>query len=371
MDVVSGYWQTLVSYIEIGAQYNWVIHVFAVVLATLFANYFMRKLFDRWAEKAKQTSTYFDDMLIYTARKPVRVFVWVEGILLAASIVRRVSNEPIFDVIDPIREVSFIVILAWFAVRLVRQFEKAVQWPDFLEKPMDPTTASALGKLLRLSVIITTSLVVLQSLGFSVSGILAFGGIGGIAVGFAAKDLLSNFFGGLMIYMDQPFRVGDWIRSPDQEIEGTVEHIGWRLTCIRTFDKRPLYVPNATFASISVENPSRMTNRRIYEAIGVRYDDAAKVEAIVKDVKAMLLQHKDIDTNQTLIVNINAFAASSIDFFIYTFTKTTNWIEYHEIKQDVMLKVIDIIQRHGAEFAFPTQTVHLKQDAQIPIGPAE
>ncbi|MDX1473133.1 MAG: mechanosensitive ion channel family protein, partial [Reinekea sp.] len=243
--------------------------------------------------------------------------------------------------------------------------EVVVQQDGVLENPMDATTASALGKLLRLSVIITTALVILQTLGFSVSGVLAFGGIGGIAVGFAAKDLLANFFGGLMIYLDQPFKVGDWIRSPDKNIEGTVEHIGWRLTRIRTFDKRPLYVPNATFANISVENPSRMTNRRIYEAIGVRYDDAAKVEKIVADVKQMLLDHPEIDTTQTLIVNVNAFAASSIEFFVYTFTKTTNWIAFHEIKQDVMVKIIDIVERNGAEFAFPTQTLHVKHEPEM------
>jgi MscS family membrane protein len=322
-------------------------------------NYFLRKFFDRMENKAKTTATQFDDLLIRTARQPVRIFVWIEGVLLAADVVRNVSNEPVFAVIDPIREVSFITIFAWFAVRVIRQGEAAVQQPGVLKKPMDATTASALGKLFRLSVIITTALVVLQTLGFSISGILAFGGIGGIAIGFASKDLLSNFFGGLMIYLDQPFRVGDWVRSPDKDIEGTVEDIGWRLTCIRTFDKRPLYVPNSTFNSISVENPSRMTNRRIKETISLRYDDALKVGPVVADVKAMLQNHPDIDTNQTLIVNVNTFAASSIDFFIYTFTKTTDWIQFHEIKQDVMLKIIEIVDQHGAEFAFPTRTLHM------------
>ena len=87
-----------------------------------------------------------------------------------------------------------------------------------------------------------------------------------------------------MIYLDRPFSVGDWIRSPDKEIEGTVEDIGWRLTRIRTFDKRPLYIPNSIFASISVENPSRMSNRRIYEKIGIRYDDVSKMNTIVTEV---------------------------------------------------------------------------------------
>lgn len=207
--------------------------------------------------------------------------------------------------------------------------------------------------------VITAFLVVLQTLGFSISGVLAFGGIGGIAVGFAARDLLANFFGGLMIYLDRPFVVGEWVRSPDREIEGIVEDIGWRLTRIRTFDKRPLYVPNAVFASISVENPSRMENRRIYETIGIRYDDISKMGTIVEKVKSMLANHPEIDTNKTLIVNFNKFAASSLDFFIYTFTKTTVWERYHEIKQDVLLKVIDIIEKEGAEVAFPTSTIHL------------
>ena len=230
---------------------------------------------------------------------------------------------------------------------------------------MDPTTVGALGRLLRLIVTVIIVLIVMQNYGYSISGILAFGGIGGIAVGFAAKDILANFFGGLMIYLDRPFKVGDWIRSPDKQIEGTVEDIGWRQTRIRTFDKRPLYVPNATFANISVENPSRMTNRRIYEYIGVRYDDAAQVASIIASVKQMLKEHPEIDNNQTLIVNLDRFGASSLEFFVYTFTKTTDWVRFHEIKQDVMMKIMGIIEESGAEFAFPTTTVHLSGNTPL------
>ena len=164
-----------------------------------------------------------------------------------------------------------------------------------------------------------------------------------------------------MIYLDRPFSVGDWIRSPDQEIEGTVEDIGWRQTRIRTFDKRPLYIPNATFSHISVENPSRMLNRRIKETIGVRYDDAAVLPLILDDVEAMLKAHPDIDTSQTLMVNFNSFGPSSLDFFIYTFTRTTNWIEYHAIKQRILLTILDIIIGHGADVAFPTTTIKVPE----------
>lgn len=367
--------ETLVSWmtgaLNIGKEHTWVIQVFVIVLLTTLASYAVRKVFDKLETSAQKTSTFWDDLLVGAARKPVRLFIWLNGLLLATDVVRRVSNEPIFDFVEPVRSVTFVLVFAWFMVSFIRKGEEMVQDPAHASKPMDATTASALGKLMRLSVLITSALVVLQSLGFSVSGVLAFGGIGGIAVGFAAKDLLANFFGGLMIYLDQPFRVGDWIRSPDQDIEGTVENIGWRLTRIRTFDKRPIYVPNATFANITVENPSRMFNRRIYENIGVRYSDAAKVAAIIADVEAMLKAHEAIDQNQLLMVNLNKFAASSIEFFIYTFTKTVVWKEFHEIKQDVLLNIIDIVESHGAEFAFPTQTIHMATSDAEPEPAAE
>ena len=131
------------------------------------------------------------------------------------------------------------------------------------------------------------------------------------------------------------------------------------MTIIRTFDKRPLYVPNSVFSSIVVENPSRMLNRRIYEKIGLRYDDAEKMPQIITAVKEMLKNHKDIDARQTLIVNFDTFGPSSLHFFIYTFTKTVNWVRYHEVKQDILLKVINIIKEHDADIAFPTQTLKL------------
>jgi len=172
--------------------------------------------------------------------------------------------------------------------------------------------------------------------------------------------LLANFFGSLIIYLDKPFKVGDWVRSPDRSIEGTVESIGFRVTRIRTFDKRPLYVPNSVFTSISVENPSRMLNRRIYETIGVRYQDARAIRKIMTEIQDMLRQHEEIDKDQTIIVNFNAFGASSLDFFVYAFTKTTAWVHYHEVKQDVLLRIMDIIHANEADCAFPTRTLHLE-----------
>ena len=102
-----------------------------------------------------------------------------------------------------------------------------------------------------------------------------------------------------------------------------------------------------------------MQNRRIYETFGVRYDDASRVKGIVDDVRTLLASHADIDPERTLIVNLNEFGDSSLNFFIYTFTRTTNWVEFHAIKEKVLLQVLAIIESHGAQCAFPTSTVHL------------
>ena len=348
-----------------GRENLWIIEVFILVFASLFVAMVASRFLNKILIKTQKNKTFWDDALFESLQNPVKWLIYAIGLSLAAEVVSRHSESLIFDNIESLRYVAIIFIGAWFLTGFVRRIEKRIVDPEYCKEPMDKTTAMALGKLVRISVVITSVLVVLQTLGFSISGVLAFGGVGGIAVGFAAKDLLANFFGGLMIYLDRPFAVGDWIRSPDKNIEGTVEDIGWRLTRIRTFDKRPLYVPNGTFTQISVENPSRMTNRRIYETIGIRYADAKHMDVIIADVKAMLLAHEDIDTSQTLIVNFNAFASSSLDFFVYTFTKTTNWVEYHKIKQNVLLKILHIIEGHNAECAFPTSTVHLPDELKV------
>ncbi len=342
-----------------------VVQVFVVVFAALLLDFLQKRILNRLSARIEKTRQLWDDALFNALRRPLSLLIWLLGISFAADIVARQTDAAIFEAVAPVRDVGVIAIIAWFFFRLITEVESNLIRAKALEgKEIDRTTADAIGKLLRLSVVITAVLVALQTLGISISGILAFGGVGGIAIGFAAKDLLANFFGGLMVYLDRPFTVGDWIRSPDRNIEGTVERIGWRLTVIRTFDKRPLYVPNSTFASIAVENPSRMSHRRIYETVGIRYDDANKMAPIVDKVEAMLVAHPEIDDSQTLIVNFNSFAPSSLDFFIYTFTHTTNWVKYHEVKQDVLLKVVQIIEDAGAEIAFPTSTIHLAQTAE-------
>lgn len=343
----------------------WFPQFFLVILIAIIANLASQYLLHHAQKIANTTTSLWDDALISAAKRPIPAIIWIVGITIAINTVSKGYNSDLLEYVAPMRTAGIVVCVAWFFIRLIRNFsENVIKISQQNGTEVDLTTIDALSKLSKLVVVVMSILVIVESLGFSLSGVLAAGGIGGLAVGFAAKDLLANFFGGLTIYLDRPFSVGDWIRSPDKEIEGTVEYISWRHTRIRGFNKNPIYVPNALFTTIVVENPSRMTNRRIKETIGIRYDDIDVMDAIVADVKSMLQNHQEIDTSQTLIVNFNGFGPSSVDFFIYTFTKTTDWIHYHNIKQDVLLKVARIITQHHAEIAFPTQTLHISSTEQ-------
>lgn len=230
---------------------------------------------------------------------------------------------------------------------------------QLIQKGRDITDSRVISKTLKIITFIIILLIYGEHFGMNFSGLLAFGGIGGLAVGMASKDILSNFFSGVMLYFDRPFSIGDWIRSPDREIEGTVAEIGWRMTKIITFDHRPFYIPNSLFSSISVENPGRMTNRRIKTTVGLRYDDAGKLSTVVEKIRNMLLEHPDIDQSQTLLVYFTEFADSSLNILVYCFTKTTDWQNWLAIQQEIYLNIIHIVKENGADFAFPSHSIYL------------
>ncbi len=350
---------------------NWHWQIVLIIITTLLVNFFIHHSLKKLEVQVQKTNNLWDDAILHSAYLPIRLIGWLIGLSLILTIYQQ--HQPITtfsSLFYQFRKIAFIMVLALFLYRLVINFrnellkeQSSKYWQKYSK--LDETSIDALAKILLLSIVIATILTILQILGYSISGILAFGGMGGIAVGFASKDLLANFFGGFMIYLDKPFKIGDWIRSPDRSIEGVVEHIGWRISRIRTFDKRPLYIPNSLFTQIIVENPSRMSHRQINENIGIRYADWQKMPSIVHDVKNMLINHQDIDDKQTLICNFNAFNQSSIDFLVYTYTVTTDWVTYHQVKQDVLFKIFEIIANHGAEIAFPTQTLLMENNIKM------
>ncbi len=352
METLELYLQQLLVSLNIG---NWVMNFVVVLLITLLLQLMWRTFCKKTEAVIARTNNDWDDIIWFAVWRPVNWLIILMGGSMGLRVIVESEELLLSNYLPLIQKISILLLIGWSFWRLVHKAE--LTFIDHDDK--DTTTVTAVAKLAKLSLMVIISLSVIQTLGVSISGVLAFGGMGGLVVGMAAKDLLSNLFGALMVYMDKPFKVGDWIRSPDKSIEGTVEAIGWRVTRIRTFDKRPLYVPNSLFTQIVVENPSRMSNRRIKETFALRYRDIDRVAGIIKAVRQMLEQHPDIDSQQTLIVNFDYFNNSSLDFFIYTFTKTTNWVLYHEIKQDVLLQVAEIVKQHQAEFAFPTRQLHI------------
>lgn len=345
----------------IDQNWAWVIQVFIVILITGLISFIVKRLLAKMMTRLGRTRTQWDDILLLSIMRPLGWMIWLVGLGVAFDVIYEETQSAIFSYSDSFRYVGVLACLTWFLISFVNHAEKELSKD---KDQVDQHTVEALSKLVRLAVFITAALVILQTLGFSISGVLAMGGIGGIAIGFAAKDMLANFFGALIIYLDRPFTVGDWIRSPDRNIEGTVEKIGWRVTVIRNFESQPMYVPNSIFTNIVVENPSRMANRRIYETIGLRYSDLDDMDKIVSEVTEMLQAHEAIDGGKTMIVNFNQFSDSSVDFFVYCFTKTTQWVKFHEVKQQVMLQIAEIIENNQAEIAFPTSTIHLAEPLQ-------
>ncbi|WP_323084557.1 mechanosensitive ion channel family protein [Providencia alcalifaciens] len=292
----------------------------------------------------------------------IQTMVLCVMVLVAAQSVDMAAGD--FDLTFISTPLINLIAISVIALIITRKFFQLVNRLEKkqIKKGSDPTSARIIARVFKTTVIVIIMLLFGEHFGMSLSGLMAFGGIGGIAIGMAGKDILSNFFSGIMLYFDRPFNIGDWVSSPDRNIEGTVVEIGWRITKIVTFDHRPLYIPNSLFSSISVENPGRMTNRRIKTEIGLRYEDADKVSAIVDDIRTMLKQDENIDTGQTLLVYFDAFADSSLNIMVYCFTKTTVWAEWLDAQQAVYLKIIEIVKRHNADFAYPSQTLYVERN---------
>jgi len=302
------------------------------------------------------TKTQIDDHLIRAISAPLKVLIWYGWLYLS---LRELTSEiqSLGQIVSYI-SITPVFILTWGILRLISSVENFMLES---EGSFDKDSVRLFARLMKILFVFAIILGVAQFYGYAISSILTLGGVGGIVVGFAAKDMLANVFGGLMIQMDKPFSTGDWIRTSDRSIEGVVEKIGWRMTRIRTFSKNPVYVPNGIFATIPIETPSRMTNRQIYEVIGIRYDDIAQMESIIEKVQTLLANNKHIANDQPCRVYFDVFNASSLDFVIWAFSSDTEVGEFKKMKGKLLLDIAQIIADHNAEIAYPTQTLHIQK----------
>lgn len=253
-----------------------------------------------------------------------------------------------------------VIALGWATINLGRTLilhsKRITKWIS-VEDPRDQVMLTALlDRIFTIGVVVLTLLALMITFGVSTTALGALLGGAGIGIGFGAQQISQNFLSGFMLFFNRPFSEGDWISVSD--MEGTVEQIGWYHTRIRTFDRRPQYIPNSLFATTPILNPGRMYNRRIKANISLRYEDLSRIDTISKDVRTMLLQHPSIDQSQTILVNFHEWDSSSINMLVYCFTKTTVWKEWLDIQQQIFLEIADIVKHAGGDFAFDCMTLY-------------
>ncbi len=335
----------------------WIIQTCIILFATIVINYVIKSFLNHLEVKLAYNKASWDDITLKAAKKPLRFLVWA----LSFSLIARVTSAHLGfhfpEHISLLKNFGIIFSISWFVWRLIAEYE--IHLTKTAE--VEPTTVVAITKLLRILVLIIVGLTSLETAGVSIAGIIAFGSIGGLSVGFASKDLLANFFGALVIFLDRPFLVGQTIRSPDRQIEGEVRYVSWRCTHIQTPDKKMLYVPNSLFSTIIIENMSRVSNRRISETISIRYKDIEKISKITAEIKQMLDKNDAIDHKQAVTVNLDKLEKYSLDLTLEAFTKTVEMPKYRDVKEKILLEITKIITTNGAEIALPTSVVNVEK----------
>ena len=281
--------------------------------------------------------------------------------------------------------ITFVVAVTWLMLSVLNGYGM-VLINELTKKSGRKEVINLILKIIYFIIFVIALLIVLSKLGFNVSAIIASLGIGGLAVALATKDILANFFASVMLLFDNSFSQGDWIVCGD--IEGTVVEIGLRKTTVRTFDNALIFVPNSKLASDPIRNWSRRKmGRRIRMLIGLEYSATTEqIKKCVDEIKQMLLEHPGIAKGDdmgskkasrydrgivsiddlagyksNLFVVVDEFADSSINILVYCFSKTIVWGEFLAVKEDVMMKIMDIVEANGLGFAFPSQSLYVEE----------
>jgi MscS family membrane protein len=333
-----------------------------IVCISAVAAFFARKIigYCRLSSKKPTLLTSFCDILYPASTQIIAAF----GILIALQVLAQ--NNPFYvEKIIQVRSLLVVSILTWLSFKWKPKLEKVIV-QNLKKKKIatDHVLISAIDKIITVLIIVIAGTMILDILGVPLHALLAFGGVSGIAISWAAKDVVANFFGGLMIFINRPFAIGNRICSPNKNFEGDVEHIGWYMTKLRNLDQRPLYIPNALITDAIIENVSRTYNRRIRTTIGVRYDDIDKIKSLREKIEMMLKEHPEIDQNKETMVHLVEFGPYSLNIMLSAYTTTPDFVTFLKIREEVYLSVADIITSCGADIAFPTQTLHVKKSDQ-------
>lgn len=366
--------------IEFYDQWQQLVAIAFVLLGTLVVALVVRYLLRKFRKRPGATGYLWRNAILGAMNAPVRWLVWVIGLSVAEARLTRGGDMPVLaNVFAPVRDVVIVGLVAWFLIRMIRRVTDVLALRAKLGRTsFDQTAADAMGKLLVATVAVIAAMAIMQTLGFSLASLLTFGGVAGIALGFAAQGLVSNLLGGITIYASRPFRVGDHIVFSGESLmakagyigwqAGEVQHIGWRATRILDWNGKPFYVPNAKFNTETVINHSRMDYREISEYMYIRLEDVDKVAAIATDVNRMLAEHAKID--DYFVFQLDGYGDYALRLYLYAYTISTvkNYTDFLPVKQDVLLKIADSIASHGAKLAVPVSTVYLPDGQPRPAG---
>ncbi len=336
------------------------VFVIALIAKKVISHFCTRTFF----KAARKTTHTLDDSFLKSLNKPAEFLVVIIGLYGAVTILQLPKEPTDLNLLaHNLIKGLFVLDMAWLCFNLVTLLEQWMNlWAGRTESTLDDHLVPFIRKSLRVFIVVIALLVLIQNLGYSISGLLASLGLGGLAVALAAKDSLSNIFGSLMIILDRPFSIGDWIQAGN--MEGTVEEIGFRSTRIRTFAKTLITVPNSVLMNMSINNYSQMPKRRIKLNVGITYASAPEqVRQAVAAIRQLLRSHPAID-QEFFLVNFTDFGPSSLDIMVYCFTTSTVWAEYLDAREDVCLKIMDELQKLGLEIAFPSQTLYLHDIAE-------
>ncbi len=333
----------------------WVVEIIiglAVILGVnyglkLAMSYLRKNFFSKFRDWRKKI-----DQIVYL---PLQFLLGIFAFSFVIDVLgHKFGSVATLDYVAPFRNAAIIGCLVWIVLRWKKEAEASLILKDiYVKSKIDPNAAQTLGKLLSAVILIIAGMIILQILGLNIVPLLAFGGIGAAGIAFAAKDVMANCFGGLLLFIQRPFKIGDTIILLEKNIEGVVEEIGWYFTTVRDKEKRPIYFPNALFSTMLVVNVSRASHRRIYEKIRIRYNHADQMRTLSEEIKKAISECASIDTRLPLIVNLNAFGEYGLDLLVDVYSLETKLDAYYQVKQEVLMAVIETVAKTGASVAIP------------------
>ncbi len=252
-------------------------------------------------------------------------------------------------------KIGAVVVSAWMLFRLKNGLIQLVVEKKIVpSSKIDPPTAQALSKIATIGIVFVVFVILHDVTGMSMTTVLAFGGVGGLALAFASQDIVANFFGGFMVHVTRPFIVGEDVLVPSAQIDGKIEELGWYQTAIRSTDKTSLYVPNSTFTKAVVINKSRMTHRLINEPLYVRISPDRLV-GLLEELRQNAARHQGIDSRQGVNIWVSAFYGQIVKITIFLYVGTTNYGEYCRIREKLFVSIAESVHRHGGMLTPPPE----------------